>query len=192
MRGSASPHLNYLNYKLIIGCQYRQEMGKIPNFTDSERMKTPRISAVNGNSRKFIANPITLTLTRSKSCTNASTIWTRSYVYGEFKNVNPRTVQSMHKPVWTCKQIRLIQRSNRHLHKSTKISLRYSWEGIMQALPWVTHGKDLCKTCHQLLLGRNYAESVLHKSFIIYNLYTIFMGRIYAKVEKSKCLLIAL
>ena len=25
--------------------------------------------------------------------------------------------------------------SNRHLHKSTKISLSYSWEGIMQALP---------------------------------------------------------
>ena len=25
--------------------------------------------------------------------------------------------------------------SNRHLHKSTKISLSYSWEGFMQALP---------------------------------------------------------
>ena len=29
MRGSARPHLNY---KLIIGCQYRQEMGKLPNL----------------------------------------------------------------------------------------------------------------------------------------------------------------
>ena len=29
-------------YKLIIGCQCRQEMGKIPNFTDSERFKTPK------------------------------------------------------------------------------------------------------------------------------------------------------
>ena len=28
------------NYKLIIGCQCRQEMGKIPNFTDSERFET--------------------------------------------------------------------------------------------------------------------------------------------------------
>ena len=36
-------------------------------------------------------------------------------------------------------------------------------------VPWVTHGKDLCKTCHQLLLGRNYATRVLHESFIIYN-----------------------
>ena len=40
MRGSARPHLNY---KLIIGCQCRQEMGKIPNFTDSERLKTPKM-----------------------------------------------------------------------------------------------------------------------------------------------------
>ena len=32
----------WVNYKLIIGCQCRQEMGKIPNFTDSERFKTPK------------------------------------------------------------------------------------------------------------------------------------------------------
>ena len=84
-----------------------------------------------------------------------------------------------------------VARSNRDLHKSTKISLSYSWEGIMQALPWVTHGKDLCKTRHELLMERNYAKRVLHKSFIIYSLYTIFMGRIYAKVEKSRYLIIA-
>ena len=29
-------------YKLLIGCQCRQEMGEIPNFTDSERMKSPK------------------------------------------------------------------------------------------------------------------------------------------------------
>ena len=39
MKGSAGPHLNY---KLIIECQCRQEMGKIPNFTDSERFKTTK------------------------------------------------------------------------------------------------------------------------------------------------------
>ena len=32
----------HVNYKLIIGCQCRQEMGKIPNFTDCERLKTPK------------------------------------------------------------------------------------------------------------------------------------------------------
>ena len=39
----------------------------------------------------------------------------------------------------------------------------YSWEGIMQALPTVTHGKDLCKTHHQSLMVRNYASPNLHK-----------------------------
>ena len=39
MRGSARLHLNQHDYKLIIGCQGRQEMGKIPIFTDSERLK---------------------------------------------------------------------------------------------------------------------------------------------------------
>ena len=38
MKGSARPHLNY---KLIIGCQCLQEMAKIPNFMDSERL-TPK------------------------------------------------------------------------------------------------------------------------------------------------------
>ena len=42
MKGTARPHLKQLNHKLIIGCQCRQEMGKIPNFTDSERMKVPK------------------------------------------------------------------------------------------------------------------------------------------------------
>ena len=37
MKDPARPHLNY---KLIIGCQCRQEMGEISNFTDSERFKT--------------------------------------------------------------------------------------------------------------------------------------------------------
>ena len=39
MRGSARPHLNY---KLIIGWQCRQEMGKIPKYTDSERLMTAK------------------------------------------------------------------------------------------------------------------------------------------------------
>ena len=43
MKGTAMPHLNY---KLIIGCQCRQEMGKIPNFTDSERIETPKMDIV--------------------------------------------------------------------------------------------------------------------------------------------------
>ena len=38
------------------------------------------------------------------------------------------------------------------LHKSTKISLGYSWEGFMQNMPPVTHGKDLCKTCFAQIL----------------------------------------
>ena len=55
----------------------------------------------------------------------------------------------------------------------------------MQALPWVTHRKDLCKIRHQLPMGRNYATCVLHK-------YTIFTGRIHAKVKKSRYLLMSL
>ena len=43
MRGSARPHLNY---KLIIGWQCRQEMGKIPNFTAGERLKTLKMDCV--------------------------------------------------------------------------------------------------------------------------------------------------
>ena len=59
------------------------------------------------------------------------------------------------------------------------LTLSYSWEGFMQNMPPVT-------------LERNYAKCVLHKSFIIYNLCTILMGRIYAKVEKSRYPLIFL
>ena len=42
MKGTARPHLTLTDYKQIIGCQCRQEMGEIPNFTDSERFKTPK------------------------------------------------------------------------------------------------------------------------------------------------------
>ena len=38
--------LTNLNYKLIIGCQCQQEMGKISNFTDSEQLKTPKTDCV--------------------------------------------------------------------------------------------------------------------------------------------------
>ena len=52
--------------------------------------------------------------------------------------------------------------SNRHFHKRT------SQKGIMQALPWITHGKNLCKIRHQfILMGRNYANHVLHNSFTL-------------------------
>jgi len=34
----------------------------------------------------------------------------------------------------------------------------------MQALPRVTHGKDLCKTCLQSPMGRKYASPDLHKT----------------------------
>ena len=37
MKGPARPHLNLLNYKLIL-----TGMGKIPNYTDSEQFKTPK------------------------------------------------------------------------------------------------------------------------------------------------------
>ena len=43
----------------------------------------------------------------------------------------------------------------------------------MQALPRVTHGKDLCKTRHQSLMGRNYASPNLHKTLIICDWLTI-------------------
>ena len=48
----------------------------------------------------------------------------------------------------------------------------------------LTSWKDLCKTRHhQLLIGRNYAKCALHKSFIIYNLYTILhkLKRLYTQ-----------
>ena len=47
--------------------------------------------------------------------------------------------------------------SYRHLHKIDKNTMGYSWGGIMQAFPWVTHGNDLCKTYHGLLTERIYA-----------------------------------
>ena len=30
----------------------------------------------------------------------------------------------------------------------------------MQAFPRVTHGEDICKTCHELLMGRFYAKPI--------------------------------
>ena len=51
------------------------------------------------------------------------------------------------------------------------LTLSYSWEGFMQNVPPVTLGEELCNIC------------VLHKSFIIYNLYTIFMEGF---MQKSK------
>ena len=61
-------------------------------------------------------------------------------------------------------------RSNRLLHRRTKISQS---KGIMQALPTVAHAKDLCRICHQSLMGSNYASPNLHKTLIICNWYTI-------------------
>ena len=42
MRDFTKPHLNYLNYKHIIGCQCRQKTEKISKYTDNERVKIPK------------------------------------------------------------------------------------------------------------------------------------------------------
>ena len=47
-------------------------------------------------------------------------------------------------------------RSNRLLHKRTKISCSYSWEGLT------------CKTRHQSLMGRNYVCPNWHKTLMLY------------------------
>ena len=51
-----------------------------------------------------------LILARNILCTNARRIPTRSWGYGEFKNVNPVLVQKAHKPLRTCEIIRFHQR----------------------------------------------------------------------------------
>ena len=36
----------------------------------------------------------------------------------------------------------------------------HTWGGFMQAFPRVIHGEDLCKTRHELLMGRFYAKPI--------------------------------
>ena len=50
-----------------------------------------------------------LNLAQCKGCTNASSIWGRSWGYSESKNVSVQLVQSTHKPARTCKHLRLLQ-----------------------------------------------------------------------------------
>jgi len=72
------------------------------------------------------------------------------------------------------------------LCKKSKISQSYSWEGIMQALPTVTHGKDLCKTHHQWWGIMQVLICI--KSWLV----DYLKGRIYTKRKKSRYLAISL
>jgi len=82
----------------------------------------------------------------SSSILSTVTMWARSVWTMETSTFQGRDLRSPKEFRW----------SNRLLHKRTEF---LSWEGIMQALlPRVTHGKDLSKTCHQSLMGRNYAS----------------------------------
>ena len=71
------------------------------------------------------------------------------------------------------------------------VTFAYKYQNFLELL-------KLCKHCLDLLMGRiytkhatsyswgrNYTKRVLHRFFTIYNPYTIFMGRIYAKVKRS-------
>ena len=51
-----------------------------------------------------------LTLARNNPCTNESSIPTRSWGYGEFKNVKTEFVQTVHKPVQTREVVFFMQR----------------------------------------------------------------------------------
>ena len=51
-----------------------------------------------------------LTLARNNPCTNESSIPTRSWGYGEFKNVKIEYVQTIHKPIQTSEIVLFLQR----------------------------------------------------------------------------------
>ena len=76
-------------------------------------------------------------------------------------------VSSLQRKVWQCLvagKVELVSGSWKPAVLSgcgdfcIKVPKFLSWEEIMSVLPWVTHGKDLCQTRHQLLLGRNYVK----------------------------------
>ena len=67
-----------------------------------------------------------LTLARNNPCTIGSSIPTRSWGYGEFKNVNTEFVQTVHKPVQTREIDLLLQRRimpSMEIHATSRLTL---------------------------------------------------------------------
>ena len=67
-----------------------------------------------------------LILTRNNPCTNESSIPTRSWGYGEFKNVQTEFVQTVHKPVQTSEIVLFLQRRiipPKKIHANSRLNL---------------------------------------------------------------------
>ena len=67
-----------------------------------------------------------LTLARNNPCTNESIIPTRSWGYGEFKNVKTEFVQTVHKPVQTSEIVLFLQRRiipPKEIHANSRLNL---------------------------------------------------------------------
>ena len=67
-----------------------------------------------------------LTLARNNPCTNESCIPTRSWGYGEFKNVQTEFVQTVHKPVHTSEIVLFLQRRimpSMEIHENSRLNL---------------------------------------------------------------------
>ena len=67
-----------------------------------------------------------LTLARNNPCTNESSIPTRSWGYGEFKNVKIEYVQTIHKPIQTSEIVLFMQRRimpSMEIHATSRLNL---------------------------------------------------------------------
>ena len=67
-----------------------------------------------------------LILARNNPCTNESSIPTRSWGYGEFKNVQTEFVQTVHKPVQTSEIVLFLQRRiipPKEIHANSRLNL---------------------------------------------------------------------
>ena len=67
-----------------------------------------------------------LTIARNIPCTNESSIHTRSWGYGEFKNVKTELVQTVHKPVQTSEIVLFLQRRiipPKEIHANSRLNL---------------------------------------------------------------------
>ena len=67
-----------------------------------------------------------LNLARNNPCTNESCIPTRSWGYGEFKNVKTEFVQTVHKPVQTSEIVLFLQRRiipPKEIHANSRLNL---------------------------------------------------------------------
>ena len=67
-----------------------------------------------------------LTLARNNPCTNESNIPTRSWGYGEFKNVKTEFVQTVHKQVQTSEIVLFLQRRimpSMEIHATSRLTL---------------------------------------------------------------------